>query len=397
MISKKLYELAFEFKKIKLWSKLYDSQVFAIELSGGEIAYCSVMGHNKEHFALAVYIGDKGWNSFLKCASDHDGFTESQYQELLYSQECLQVSFENKEMLSPEEIEGVKKYTEENGISLRGKNSWPQFMKYQKGFVPWPISEKNDKKILEEVFERILYIEDECGFKNLYLEDFYENFTIQKFSGVKQPLKMEKLQIADSIVDEFSAEFSISNELLDKISDSKKKRSLDCEIVMVPNPVQENKKDVPRCPYMMLAHTSQDKLLMNPMILNLEEQSSEMLTAFANSMLENGEIPSEISVRDIRTYKFLERFCEETEIKLVRKDDIPVLDEIYIDLCEHFGVGSRGNDSAQELMMAQMVQMLSEMPLNKLKALPKDMIKFAKSLIGTGILPSEVEIQLSNI
>ena len=108
MISKKLYELAFEFKKIKLWSKLYDSQVFAIELSGGEIAYCSVMGHNKEHFALAVYIGDKGWNSFLKCASDHDGFTESQYQELLYSQECLQVSFENKEMLSPEEIEGVK-------------------------------------------------------------------------------------------------------------------------------------------------------------------------------------------------------------------------------------------------------------------------------------------------
>ena len=270
-------------------------------------------------------------------------------------------------------------------------------MKYQKGFVPWPISEKNDKKILEEVFERILYIEDECGFKNLYLEDFYENFTIQKFSGVKQPLKMEKLQVADSIVEEFSAEFSISNELLDKISDSKKKRSLDCEIVMVPNPVQENKKDVPRCPYMMLAHTSQDKLLMNPMILNLEEQSSEMLTAFANSMLENGEIPSEINVRDIRTYKFLERFCEETEIKLVRKDDIPVLDEIYIDLCEHFGVGSRGNDSAQELMMAQMVQMLSEMPLNKLKALPKDMIKFAKSLIGTGILPSEVEIKLSNI
>ena len=81
----------------------------------------------------------------------------------------------------------------------------------------------------------------------------------------------------------------------------------------------------------------------------------------------------------------------------IRKDDITVLDEIYIDLCEHFGVGSRGNDSAQELMMAQMVQMLSEMPLNELKALPKDMIKFAKSLIGTGILPSEVEIKLSNI
>ena len=40
---------------------------------------------------------------------------------------------------------------------------------------------------------------------------------------------------------------------------------------------------------------------------------------------------------------------------------------------------------------------VSELPLNELKALPKDMIKFAKSLIGTGILPSEVEIKLSNI
>lgn len=81
------------------------------------------MGHHNEHFALSIYIGDKGWYSFLKIASDSEDITEAQYQEKLFSQECLQISFENKEILSHEEIEGVKKYAAENGIPLRGKNA----------------------------------------------------------------------------------------------------------------------------------------------------------------------------------------------------------------------------------------------------------------------------------
>ena len=60
-------------------------------------------------------------------------------------------------------------------------------------------------------------------------------------------------------------------------------------------------------------------------------------------------------------------------------------------------LAANADENITEKEAEQMVQMLSEMPLNELKALPKDMIKFAKSLIGTGILPSEVEIKLSNM
>lgn len=269
-------------------------------------------------------------------------------------------------------------------------------MKFQHAFVPWPVSENADKKIIEEILERVLYIEEEFDFANLDIKDFYENFTIPRFSSVK-PVIMKKIHVPDSITEELSIDFSIPNDLIDKICNSKKNGILDCEIILVPNPVQKDKKSVPRCPYMMLAHTSKDKLLMNPMVENLEDKSSEMITAFAESIIKNKEIPSKIYVRDKRTYSFLEKFCELTDIKLEEKIDIPVLDEIYIDLCDHLGVNTGRSSPIQDAMMEQMIQMLSEMSMNELRALPKDMIKFAKSLVGTGIFPPAVEIKLANV
>ena len=43
MASDKLYECAFEYKKTKLWKKLWDTEIFAVKFSDGEIGYVSVM------------------------------------------------------------------------------------------------------------------------------------------------------------------------------------------------------------------------------------------------------------------------------------------------------------------------------------------------------------------
>lgn len=60
MISEKLYELAFEYKKAKLWKALWDAELFAIKLSGGRIGYVSVAGARGDYCALALYIGKRG-------------------------------------------------------------------------------------------------------------------------------------------------------------------------------------------------------------------------------------------------------------------------------------------------------------------------------------------------
>ena len=57
MFSDKLFELAFIYKKTKLWKMLWDSEIFAVSLPNGEIGYCCVMGAIGEHGALALRTG----------------------------------------------------------------------------------------------------------------------------------------------------------------------------------------------------------------------------------------------------------------------------------------------------------------------------------------------------
>lgn len=53
---KQLETLAQEFHKAKLWEQLSDSDIFAVELEDGRIAYCCVMGNVGKHIGLAFIL-----------------------------------------------------------------------------------------------------------------------------------------------------------------------------------------------------------------------------------------------------------------------------------------------------------------------------------------------------
>ena len=96
MTSDKLYGLAFEYKKTKLWNHLSDTQVFALELSGGRVGYISIMGRAGGHCALGLFIGDEGFNSFRVIAqADPMMMSQLEFHEHLIQQTCLQCIFEN--------------------------------------------------------------------------------------------------------------------------------------------------------------------------------------------------------------------------------------------------------------------------------------------------------------
>ena len=108
MYPDKLYQLAFAFRKAKLWKSLYDSELFAVTLPDGEIGYCCVMGAAGEHLALALYVGSSGLDSYrlLQEVGDMD-VSPLKASEIMLSQDCLQCSFENKDMLTPEELSAL--------------------------------------------------------------------------------------------------------------------------------------------------------------------------------------------------------------------------------------------------------------------------------------------------
>ena len=103
MVPYELYDLALAFKKVKLWQKLMDSQLFAVRHSDGTTGYCCVMGMLGEHCALAVYPGEAGLNSCRKMFIDDPDLDVFDKHELNFSQDCVMVSYQLKGAL-PEDI-----------------------------------------------------------------------------------------------------------------------------------------------------------------------------------------------------------------------------------------------------------------------------------------------------
>ena len=60
------YDLAYTFKKSKLWQLIREQQIFAVRLPDGQIGYCLIMGQNGEHMALSLHIGAEGFSSYRR-------------------------------------------------------------------------------------------------------------------------------------------------------------------------------------------------------------------------------------------------------------------------------------------------------------------------------------------
>ncbi|MDE7245689.1 MAG: hypothetical protein K2O18_17190, partial [Oscillospiraceae bacterium] len=147
MISEKLFEAAFLYKKTKLWKSLLDTEIFAVRLPDGEIGYCSVMGFLGEHCALGLYTGDRGCQSFWTAMNgpelpDLTGF--------MLSQDCMQCAFEAKDELAKEEAEAVRRYARAHQISLRGRNAFPHFIRFRPNCLPWFLKDKLEQTYLCE-------------------------------------------------------------------------------------------------------------------------------------------------------------------------------------------------------------------------------------------------------
>jgi len=64
---KNLFDAALKFKKIAPWQWMWDSDIFGVQNpANGEIGYCCIMGAAKEIYALAVYQGSEGLESYLR-------------------------------------------------------------------------------------------------------------------------------------------------------------------------------------------------------------------------------------------------------------------------------------------------------------------------------------------
>ena len=403
MTREKLYDAAFRYKKAGIWKKLWDSEVFAIKLTCGEIGYISIMGKDGTYCALGLYIGEEGFQGY-RAIANAGGYTGSPFRdhEMLLQQNCLQMALENKEYLMPEEVDEVREYAKKHNIRLTGKNAFPQLAKYEPNCHPWKVKTKEDQQALLEALEAAIKLADllrtakpkELGIISITPDTrevplFEVNGEQLQRVGMA-PLPGDKPDTYEYVV--------ATNEIaMASVKKLKRRGIWESELVRMMKPVQNNPDETPYYPLLLLVVESESYYLLPiPVVMHAEKNPQEVLQAFAESWKKQKIYPKEIRCRDERTYALLKDFCEKTNVKIsIYHDELAALDDV------EYHLFSEMSDLDEEEMldnmldeMAETVEALLAMSPAELKMIPDEFVEQLQMLLEAGVFPDHIAAEL---
>lgn len=407
MATERMYELAFRYKKTKLWQRMFDSEIFAVELSDGEIGYCSIMGRMGEVNAVAVYVGAKGFQSLRTIMTSIEGEgILLDYNELLLSQDCTQCGFDNKDALLPYELDEVRAYAKAHGIKLGGANAFPQFVRYKPYRHPWEITSELDRRRICEALEAGIFLSELLSATSkeniglVMVND--ETETIPLLIKGTQGFVLKTTPVPPGIPVVYASP-KLSNDLTAaRLKKLKKKGTLQCAVTRLMEPIQENEDEAPYYAVVLVAVDEKTEMILPPTPATFfEEHPEKLLDTFAEMLLENEIRPNKIKAGDERTFALLENFCKTTDIKLVRakEDDLAPLRNAKDSLL--YGMLSEDEDPDEDEVNGigpeQVFDMIMMLGDNELKQMPKSMVKQLLALSDDGVMPPEVEVRLRKL
>ena len=176
-----------------------------------------------------------------------------------------------------------------------------------------------------------------------------------------------------------------------------------CEVIMFPSPMSEEAADddgvaeapenAPIFPFMLLiGDCNSEMVIPTDLVADYMCDAEKMVGTLARAMGEQG-VPSEIHVRDKRTEILLSEFAKQVGIKIVRCDDLPLLDDIEEDMLAHFSDEQNQNEDDAE----NILDMLMEMDDETLRTMPQELRKQMLELESQGVLPELFSVRIRRL
>ena len=408
MPSKELIALALQFKKEKLWKKIFDSEIFALTLSNGQIGYCSISGRYGTHFSLTLYYkGDSLDNlrCFAKPQSKSREGNALEKLERMSLRDCLQISLENKSELSDVELIPLYTYAQENGIEFRGRSAFPKFWHFIPRQNPTHILTQEETDFLCQALRASLAVSKQletfkptqCGFSQNYEPNTRIPFLQLETNGhyiwgtlelpPTQPINLPSPTLSDELLAARIKRKKITSDVIA------------VELNIFPTLVYDDDApddDVPIYPYFLVVYnTTTDEILPTPFARFLEN-NEELIDGLAQFFLENRK-PRLIIVRDQRTRIYLENFAKQLKIPLEKRDQIPIMD-IVIDYITQ-GFNNYDVDEADKEMDTSTLPMDEFFDLDEITMarLPQYLWEKLVAMDDMALLPQELSYRIQKI
>lgn len=334
MLKDSLWEKAFLFKKAKMWKYLEESDIFAVQLSSGEYGYCSVTGRIGQHFALIVYLGDKGLRSCYSVMASGD-MCDSDALFAGIEQYCLQCTLESRNYTDENQLPELRAYAKKNQIRLGGEAGYPNLVRFYPCRMPWPVNDE-EALLLEEALDAALRLNEklgrrkdkqaamrQMGFDGEYIE--LKN-AVPLFVKEDDEYKNSLLELKKYSPMIFYSPHMPSQEKLNTLKNTRglKKNSLDVSLRPMNSTIEETIGDdeAPFIPPVIFASNHKNGQLLKPLFVEGAEEKyyDAALDAFADQLMENK--PAEIFTASERTYQFLEDFCKSAGIRLYKEYEL---------------------------------------------------------------------------
>ena len=377
-----LYDLAFAYKKTKLWNHLYDDSLFAIECKDGTICYVCVMGMIGEHNAVSVFTEEEMQSYY--CISESSFFEVESPQgfEKMISMSCCQCAFETKDMLREDEIKEVRAYAKEHHIRLAGKNAYPQFERYRTHKVPWKLADEADMEHLADALEAAIALSDAMR-KDEGLFSRFERISTDYLPPIPFLRRIDGQYRPDGTVIPPEKKMPVyhkgeagENELISKIKSKRRRGTIECGVIWVNSPIQDSEDDTPYFPVCFMAVEEKDGMIFSyEMAASYENDYQQMVDAFLNGLCENRKTrPVKIVAQDMRTAELIRAAAEAIGSELVISESVPELLEAEYGL--HMEFSGRGVPDEEDGLydLEEMLEMLEMMPDEALCSMP-DFIK----------------------
>lgn len=188
---KQLFDAAKQLKELAPWTWMLDSHLFGVQDPvSGQIVYCCVIGNLGEVLGIAAYLGTAGLETFIQIQQGTFGMGN---EDLLFAQDCLMVSFDDRELLDKNELATIKKL----GLKFRGRQSWPTFKRYEPGFVPWPVNAQ-EAQFLLHIIEQTMAVAQQLRENPKYLVP-PKGKLWQRFTLAQKYLTRVPVQTGDSL------------------------------------------------------------------------------------------------------------------------------------------------------------------------------------------------------
>lgn len=433
MATEKMYEMAFRYKRAKLWKKMLDSELFALRLSDGEIGYCCVMSMGEGHNALALYVGDEGYQSFREMAfQDDDNFPDEENfvnAQWAFRQACLQCSFENREELDKRDARKVKEYAKAHGIQLRGPHAFPNFTKYARYRMPWGIRTREDEQRILEALDAALALAEllESNEKaDLGIVPVEEDTkTLVLMIPGENGYRFSRTDVPEVWQPDYRELTRMDAESVAAVRKLRRKGVYACELLRIPGMIEAdpNALEAPPFPCLLLCVDIRSGFVLTTQpTMDYEKNPETLRDMFIEALSNHGECPRAMKVRDEEVLVLLEDFCLKAGVLLSVDSDLPALDVARERILEAIYANARdmteenedeeggfeffedengeyplGPEVDVEEAISEAMDQLMRMSDAELRSLPPMMVRQVLDMAPFGFVPQELQLRLRRL